>query len=252
MNFFVISMSSIALSTVLGMAIGLCLKKISHRTTDVVLSLSAGMMLAAAAFGLLQPAVGLHSEHPFAIALAVLGVFTGALTINLVDRFTPHLHRLVGVEPETHRNNPALGKVLLFVAAIAIHKFPEGMAAGISFSSGSFSDAITVITSISLQNIPEAMVTVSPLLAVGVSVRRTLAISIGIGAVSVAGAALGAAVASITALLMPFLLAFAGGAMIYVVSDEIIPETHSHGFEKASSFALLAGFVAILIFSTLI
>ena len=96
------------------------------------------------------------------------------------------------------------------------------------------------------------MVTVSPLLAVGVSVRRTLAISIGIGAVSVAGAALGAAVASITALLMPFLLSFAGGAMIYVVSDEIIPETHSHGFEKASSFALLAGFVAILIFSTLI
>jgi ZIP family zinc transporter len=252
MNFLVVA-AAIALSSVLGVVIGLCLKTISHRTSDVVLSLAAGMMLAAASFGLLQSAVNLHPQHPYAILLAALGTFAGAAVICLIDRFTPHLHRLAGIDQEVHRNNsPASNKVLLFVAAIAIHKFPEGMAAGVSISAGEPYAALTVISSISLQNIPEAVVTVSPLLAIGVSIPRTLVIAVAIGAVSVAGAAFGAAISSITDFLIPFLLAFAGGAMIYVVSDEMIPETHSHGFEKQSSFAMLAGFVAIMIFNKLV
>ena len=136
---------------------------------------------------------------------------------------------------------------MLFVSAIAIHKFPEGLAAGVSFGTGMTGDILTVVGGIALQNIPEAMVIVSPLLTAGVSIKRTLCISLAIAFISMAGTVLGGLLVNVTSAVLPFILAFAGGTMLYVVSDEMIPETHSHGFEKAATFSMIAGFLFILV-----
>jgi ZIP family zinc transporter len=206
------------------------------------------MMLAAASFGLLQSAVNLHPQHPYAILLAALGTFAGAAVICLIDRFTPHLHRLAGIDQEVHRNNsPASNKVLLFVAAIAIHKFPEGMAAGIGFNADDISNAWTVTAGLSLQNVPEGMVVISPLLLSGISKLRTLLISLLIAMLEIIGVWIGFVAGNISEQLLPFMLAFAGGAMLYVVSDEMIPETHAHGYQKSATYALLLGFLSLVL-----
>lgn len=245
MYILLIMTSVIGLSTLTGTVGGLLIRKIPHKYNDIILGAASGIMLAAAVLGLIVPAI----EGPSAkvLPLAVAGVLCGAFLISILDKITPHLHRLAGLDQETHAHNTGVGKVLLFVSAIAIHKFPEGLAAGVSFGTGNLGDVITVTGSIALQNIPEAMVTAAPLLAVGVSMRRTLLISVGIGLISMSGTLLGYGLISLTKSIMPFILAFAGGTMLYVISDEMIPETHSHGFEKQATFSLIAGFLSVLI-----
>ena len=136
---------------------------------------------------------------------------------------------------------------MLFVMAIALHKLPEGIAAGVGFNAADVTDAWTVTIGISLQNVPEGMVVISPLLLAGVSKMRTFMISLAIALIEIVGVWFGYAVGGLSTALLPSMLAFAGGAMLYVVSDEMIPETHSHGFEKESTFALIAGFMLILV-----
>ena len=136
--------------------------------------------------------------------------------------------------------------------SLAVAAIPEGLAAGVSFGTGELNDVLTVAGSISLQNIPEAMVIIAPLLAVGVTMRRTILISVGIGVISMAATLLGFALVSLFNGALPFILSLAGGTMLYVVSDEMIPETHSHGFEKESTFALIGGFMLILILQQVI
>ncbi|MBO7741813.1 MAG: ZIP family metal transporter [Victivallales bacterium] len=241
---------AMGLSTVLGCAAGLLIRKIPHRYNDIVLAVAAGIMLAAAVLGLLLPAV--QNEAPLAIPMTVAGIFAGASLISILDKVTPHLHRLAGLDIESHNNNPGTSKVLLFISAIAIHKLPEGLAAGVSFGTAELGDIITVAGSIALQNIPEAMVIVAPLMAIGVSMKRTLLISMAIGAVSVLGTLAGAGMAAAANQILPFVLAFAGGTMLYVVGDEMIPETHAHGYEKSATFALLAGFTLVLVMQQLL
>ena len=137
--------------------------------------------------------------------------------------------------------------VPLFVSAIALHKIPEGLATGVSFGTGVTGDVLTVAGAISIQNIPEAVVIVAPLFAIGVTSRRVIGLSLAIAAISMVSVLLGALLVSVFASLLPFVLAAAGGAMLYVISDEMIPETHSHGFEKGATFALLAGFLLVMI-----
>lgn len=244
MSMVLITALAIGASTVAGAAAGFLLKRIPHRFNDAVLGAAAGVMLGAAILGLIVPAAGLPLAG--ALPMTVGGALAGAFLISLLDRVIPHLHRLAGIDREKHPHNGSTGKVLLFVAAIALHKFPEGLAAGVSFGTDNPGDVWTVAGSIALQNIPEAMVIVAPLLAVGVSHLRTLGISVAIGAISMVGTAAGYGLISFAAPLLPFILALAGGAMLYVVSDEMIPETHAHGFEKAATFALIAGFLLIL------
>jgi len=237
--------SAIGISTVAGAVCGLFIRNLGHQYNDMILGSAGGIMLGSAVFGLIGPAAETPSPH--ALLLTVTGVFAGALLIGALDRITPHLHRLAGLDSEQHTHNKGVSRTLLFVSAIAIHKIPEGAAAGISFGTGELNSVITVAGGIVLQNIPEAMVVIAPLLAIGVTVRRTLMIATGIGAVSMAATAAGFALVSVMHGLLPFILAFAGGTMLYVVSDEMIPETHSHGYEKQSTFALLAGFMLILV-----
>ena len=243
MKVLIIVLLSVGCSTAVGVLLGLALRSLPHKWNDIVLGFSAGVMLAAATAGLLATA---FTSSPGATVPALVGTFAGAAVISLIDRFIPHLHRLAGIDFETHRDNGSIGKSLLFVAALAIHKIPEGLAVGVSFGTGDVGDVLTVAGAISIQNIPEAFVIVAPLFTVGVKAPRIIAISLAIGAVSVAAVLSGYASVAAFAGALPFLLASAGGAMLYVISDEMIPETHSHGFEKPATFALIACFLLVL------
>lgn len=234
-------------ATVFGTLLGFIFKKISHRFSDIVLSFAAGVMLAAAVIGLILPSLE-HGEGVLGLGITVAGIFVGALCLNLFDRVVPHLHRLSGVDQEQHPGNSAkLNKVLLFVTAIAIHNLPEGIAAGVSFGTGDTADALTVAGGIALQNIPEGMVIVAPMLAAGIKPGRTFLIAAMTGVVEVFGTLLGYLAVTVSTAVLPFALAFAGGTMLYVISDEMIPETHAHGSERGATYALLVGFCVMLI-----
>jgi ZIP family zinc transporter len=142
--------------------------------------------------------------------------------------------------------------VLLFVTAIAIHNLPEGIAAGVGFGSGNTNDALLIAGGIALQNIPEGMVIIGPMLSAGVSPRRTFFIAMLTGLVEVAGTLLGYFAVSLASAILPFALAFAGGTMLYVISDEMIPETHAHGQQRGATYALLVGFCLMLVSDVLL
>lgn len=231
-------------ATVVGALIGFIFKKISHRFEDIVLSFAAGVMLAAAVLGLIIPSVEYGGKY--GIIVTVIGIFVGGLCLNLIDKLVPHLHKLVGVDIEQH-NSTSLNKVLLFVIAIAIHNLPEGIAAGVGFGSGDTAQALIIAGGIALQNIPEGMVIIGPMLATGVSPRRTFLCAMATGLVEVVGTLIGFFAVSVSTAVLPFALAFAGGTMLYVISDEMIPETHSHGNERAATLSLMVGFCVMLV-----
>lgn len=230
-------------ATVIGAVIGFLFRKISHRFSDIVLSFAAGVMLSAAVLGLILPS--LEYGGRYGILITIAGIFAGALCLNLIDKLVPHLHKLAGSDIEKH-NNADLSRVLLFVMAIAIHNLPEGIAAGVGFGSGNTAQAFIIAGGIALQNIPEGMVIIAPMLSAGVSPRRTFIIAMLTGLIEVAGTLIGYFAVSIAHAVLPFALAFAGGTMLYVISDEMIPETHAHGSETGATYALLIGFCLML------
>ena len=236
-------------ATVFGSLMGFVFKKISHRFTDIVLAFAAGVMLSAAILGLILPAIEYGGDY--GLVMTIAGIFSGALCLNLIDKVVPHLHRLMGVDTEDHPANAKLNKVLLFVTAIAIHNLPEGIAAGVSFGSGNDAEALLIAGGIALQNIPEGMVIIGPMLAAGVSPKRTFFCALVTGLVEVIGTFLGYFAVSVASAVLPFALAFAGGTMLYVVSDEMIPETH-HGEASGVTYALLVGFCVMLISDVLL
>jgi ZIP family zinc transporter len=231
-------------ATVFGSLIGFAFKKISHTFSDIILSFAAGIMLAASVIGLILPSIDYGGKY--GIVITVLGIFAGAICLNFIDKLVPHLHRLMGPEDETH-HNANLSKVLLFVTAIAIHNLPEGIAAGVGFGSGNSSQALMIAGGIALQNIPEGMVIIAPMLAAGVSPRKTFICAMLTGVVEVLGTLIGYFAVSVSSAILPFALAFAGGTMLYVISDEMIPETHAHGYQRGATYALLVGFCIMLI-----
>ena len=250
MDMVILTALGVGGATVFGSVIGFLFKKISHKFSDIVLSFAAGVMLAAAVLGLILPS--LEYGGKFSLLITVAGIFTGAVCLNLVDKLVPHLHKLVGPDIESHDNGANLSKVLLFVTAIAIHNLPEGIAAGVSFGSGNASEAMLIAGGIALQNIPEGMVIIGPMLAAGVSPRRTFLCALATGLVEVIGTFLGYFAVTVASAILPFALAFAGGTMLYVSSDEMIPETHAHGSERGATYALLAGFCVMLISDVLL
>lgn len=236
-------------ATVIGSFLGFIFKKISHKFSDIVLSFAAGVMLAAAVLGLIIPSLEYCGR--FGILITVSGIFVGALCLNLIDKIVPHLHKLVGADIEKHTDTN-LSKVLLFVTAIAIHNLPEGIAAGVGFGSGNSSQALMIAGGIALQNIPEGMVIIGPMLAAGVTPKKTFICAMITGLVEVAGTLIGYFAVSVASVVLPFALAFAGGTMLYVISDEMIPETHAHGCERGATYALLVGFCVMLVSDVLL
>ena len=237
-------------ATVLGSIIGFFFKNLSHKFSDLILSFAAGVMLAAAVLGLILPSLDYGGDYGLIITIA--GIFAGALCLNLMDRMVPHMHHLVGGDAEAHHGNANLDKVLLFVSAIAIHNLPEGIAAGVSFGSGNSAEALMIAGGIALQNIPEGMVIIAPMLAAGISPRRTFLCAMATGLVEVLGTLLGYFAVTIATAILPFALAFAGGTMLYVISDEMIPETHHDNQESGATYALLVGFCVMLVSDVLL
>lgn len=236
--------AGLALSSLLGSCLGLLIRRISHSWNDVFLGFCAGMMLTASIVCLILPAVDMCPVSGWWQIIA--GVAAGVALIGVLDRVTPHLHHLSGIrEEENHANNASFNRTLLFVMAIALHKLPEGLATGVSFN-GDQGNAFAITLTIALQNIPEGMVVVTPLLMAGVRFASTTLIAVAVALLEVVGVFAGYFIGDISSALLPFMLSIAGGAMLYVISDEMIPETHSHGFQKPATYALVGGVLAML------
>ena len=230
-------------ATIVGVLIGFIFQKVPHKFNDAILGFAGGIMLAAAVLGLILP-----SMEEGNIWITAAGILTGAVFLNFADKITPHLHNITGVGEEQHPEaQKSINKILLFVMAIAIHNLPEGIAAGVGFGSENISNAITVALGIALQNIPEGMIIVSPLILAGVKKSRVFAIASLTGVVEVLGTLIGFFAVSIATAILPFALAFAGGTMIYVVSDEMIPETHHNGHERMATYSIIFGFITMLL-----
>jgi len=217
-------------------------KKISDKLLDVMLGFSAGVMLAATAFSLIIPAIDLSSAW-----IAAIGIILGAVVLYLIDRFIPHFHPALGPEGPPSR----LARVWLLVLAITIHNFPEGLAVGVSFGSGDVAAGFVIAMAIGLQNMPEGLAVALPLLREGYSRSRSLWYGTLTGLVEPVGGLLGVALVTIFHPILPWALAFAAGAMLFVVSDEMIPESHRKGFEKEATFGFMVGFVIMMLLDSL-
>lgn len=217
-------------------------RKVSDRSLDVMLGFSAGVMLAATSFSLIMPAIDLSGPW-----IVVLGIVLGAFVLHLIDRFVPHFHPALGAEGPPSK----LSKVWLFVVAITIHNFPEGLAVGVSFGIGDIASGFVIATAIGLQNMPEGLAVALPLLREGYSRRKSLWYATLTGLVEPLGGLLGVALVSIFHPILPWGLSFAAGAMLFIVSDEIIPESHRKGFEREATFGLIAGFVIMMLLDSL-
>jgi len=237
-------------ATVIGALLGFMFRKIPDKWHDGLMGFAAGVMLSAAMSGLILPAVELVPKS--GIWVVGLGMFLGAAFLNLIDVAMPHLHRISGVDIEDHKNNERINKVLLFVLAVAIHNLPEGLAAGVAFGGDDITGAFAVAIGIVLQNIPEGMVIISPMLLAGIKPGRTLLLAISTGFVEVIGTLIGYTAAVASAAILPLSLSFAGGTMLYIVGDEMIPDTHSRGNEKLATFAMMLGFFVMILVDKLL
>lgn len=237
-------------STLAGLATGIgaipvlfpSLHSISHRFKDELLGFAAGVMLAATAFSLLVPAI-----EQGGTGIAVLGILMGGMLLDLLDRIIPHEHFEIGKEGPASK----LREIWLFVLAITLHNFPEGLAVGVSFGSRSIADGTTVAFAIGLQNIPEGMAVAVSLLGAGYDRTRAFLYAFLTGLVEPLGGILGVALVSFMHAFLPFGMALAAGAMLFVIGDEIIPETHHGPSARYATYALLAGFIVMMGLDTL-
>ncbi len=231
-------------ATVIGALIGFLFKGLSGKFGNMIISFAAGIMLSAAVTGLILPSI--EYGGVCGVIIATLGILFGAICINLSDKLVPHIGRLVS-NGNLGGDQSKMHSVLLFVIAIGIHNLPEGIAAGVGFGSGDLGGALLIAWGIALHNIPEGMVLISPMLASGISPKKTFVIALITGLSEVVGTFLGYFAVSFASAILPFALAFAGGTMLYVISEEMIPETHSGEDCFGVTYAFLSGFCAMLL-----
>lgn len=239
-----------------GTAVGslgvLFISSLSRKLEDGLLSVAAGIMLAATFFSLLLPGLeyaGIQYGEVLAVGMVSAGLLLGALTLFLVHQHVPHEHFQLGREGGEATE---LSRIWLFVIAITLHNFPEGMAVGVGFAGGELSNGLPLALGIGLQNIPEGLAVSVALLSVGYSKLQSVGVGSLSGLVEPVGGLLGAIAVSSAAALMPWALAFSAGAMLFVISDEIIPETHSANNKSLATFSLLGGFVIMMILNAVI
>jgi ZIP family zinc transporter len=235
------------LMTVVGAVPALFGREISNRTEDALLGFAAGVMLAASFFSLIIPAIEaaerLHHARLVAAAIAVVGVLLGVALISAANELIPHEHFVQGKEGPEARG---ASRVWLFVAAITIHNFPEGMAVGVGFGAGDLPNATALAVGIGLQNAPEGLAVALALIAEGSSRARAFLIAGATALVEPVGGLLGVSAVTLFQVLLPWALTFAAGAMLYVISHEIIPQTHSRGFQREATAGLTAGLVLMM------
>ncbi|MCF7805749.1 MAG: ZIP family metal transporter [Candidatus Marinimicrobia bacterium] len=220
---------------------------ISQRAQDTMLGFGAGVMLAATSFSLIIPGIDAATAGggttTYAAFVMVGGIMLGGFFLFLGDRYLPHEHFIKGREGlDTYK----LRRVWLFILAITLHNFPEGMAVGVGFGTGNVHDGLVLAIGIGLQNIPEGLVVAMALVSHNYTKGYALWIALLSGLVEPVGGALGAGIIQISRPLLPWGLAFAAGAMLYVISNEIIPESHRKGYEREATFGVLIGFVVMM------
>jgi len=232
---------TIAAFNAIGAAPVFFLKELPKRFSDGSLGFAAGVMLAASFTSLIIPGV-----EAGGIAPVVMGVLLGAAVVTTGDRVVPHMHKFIGEEGPV---STKLRAIWLFVMAVALHNAPEGLAVGVGFGSGRMSSAVALMIAIGLQNIPEGLCVAFSLLEEPQerSRFRSFVISTLTGLVEIPLCILGALGASLASHVLPYAMGFAGGAMIFVISDEIIPETHRLGHERIASYGLILGLVTMLV-----
>lgn len=224
--------------------------KVSEKTLDILMGFSAGVMLAAAAYSLILPAVEYGGSNLKSVLIASLGILLGGAILDLFDRLLPHTH-LINKKQEGVAGTNVKG-IWLFVFAIAMHNFPEGLATGVGFGTGNISDGILIAASIAIQNLPEGLAVAISLRKVKYDKKFAFFVAALTGLIEPIAAALGLGLVNIFQPFIGFILAVAGGAMLYIISDEIIPETHSRGFEREATYGIMLGFILMLVLGVLI
>ena len=234
-------------ATVLGAVIGFIFKDFSDKYRGATLGAAAGVMLSASVFNLIVPAL---RGGVFSAVLSVLGILFGGVTIDLLDRAVKRIGlKLVGCADA--KNGGKRHRAMLFTAAIAIHNLPEGIAAGVGFGGGNTADALMIAGGIALQNIPEGVVLISPMLCAGFSPKKTFVWAALTGVVEVFGTFVGYFAVFGIARILPFALSFAGGCMIYVIFDEMIPSAREGG-ERVANYSAVLGFCAMILLDAFI
>ena len=238
-------------TTALGALPALVLRGLPQRVEDSLLGLAAGMMLAASAFSLLLPGLEAGAEilgsKPLGAGVVVIGMALGVLLMLGLDEFTPHEHEKTGpCGPGFER----CSRIWLFVFAIALHNLPEGMAIGVSFSQADMAVGLPLTTAIALQDIPEGLAVALALRGAGFAPGFAVLVSVASGVLEPVGALLGVGLSSGLALAYPAGLGLAAGAMIFVVSHEVIPETHRNGHQTPATLGLMAGFALMMVLDT--
>jgi zinc transporter, ZIP family len=251
-------------STAAGLATGvgalpaLFLRNVPERLVNILLGGAAGVMLAATSFSLIVPGIAYgDAMWPGAgVYVVIAGMLMGALFLDRMDHWLPHEHFVVRGEgtASAGKEGPAskLKRVWLFIIAIAIHNFPEGLAVGVGFGTGDIGGGTSLAIGIGIQNMPEGLAVALPLIGLGYNRWKALGYATLTGLVEPLGGLLGVAAVTMFQQVLPIGLAFAAGAMLFVISDEIIPETHSKGKSRLATFGVMVGFVIMMALDNLL
>ena len=237
--------------TALGAIPALILRRLPAYVEDTMLGFAAGMMMAASAFSLILPGLAagtsMTGNKAFGAGIVVLGMACGVILMLSLDKFTPHEHETIG---SFGPGNDRFNKVWLFVFAISLHNLPEGMAIGVGFSHADMAIGLPLTIAIVLQDIPEGLAVALALRSAGVSRLRAVLIAGATGLFEPLGSLLGVGLSSGLALSYPIGLGFAAWAMLFVVSHEVIPDTHRNGHQTPATVGLMAGFALMMVLDT--
>ncbi len=238
------------LATGIGALPAVLFKEISDKLFNSLLGAAAGVMLSATAFSLLVPGIDVGDQLWPGKGLYVIsvGMLIGAAFLHFSDRHLPHIQ----FDPSLHHNADSLKKIWLFIVAITIHNFPEGMAVGVSFGAGDVKNGTVLAIAVALQNLPEGLAVALPLVGLGYNKWKAVAIATLTGLVEPVGGLLGVTSVTVFEPLLPLAMGFAAGAMLFVISEEIIPETHAKGRSRQATFSLLIGFIIMMTLDNLL
>jgi ZIP family zinc transporter len=240
-----------ALATALGTLPVLMAQRFSQKTYDTLLGFGAGVMLAASAFSLVAPALAAAKAQGAgawgAAALVGLGILIGGAALLAIDRWVPHEHFFKGHEGPQAK---AMRRAWLFILAISLHNLPEGLAIGVAYAGTDAPSATALTTGISIQDVPEGLVVALALRGVGYSRFLSAGLGAASGLAEPVGALLGAGIVGLSSVLLPWGLAAAAGAMLFVIGHEVIPESHRQGHEARATMGLMLGFVVMMTLDT--
>ncbi|MDF1856922.1 ZIP family metal transporter [Pseudooceanicola sp.] len=223
-------------------------REISRAWRDTLLGFAAGVMISASFFSLILPGIDAaelqHGSRSAAALVAAGGIALGALAVAALNEWVPHEHFISGREGAEAQ---ALARIWLFVLAITIHNFPEGLAVGVGFGGGNIANGISLATGIGLQNAPEGLAVAVALRGQGYGRWPSFLVAMATGLVEPLGGLLGVLAVTASVALLPWGLCFAAGAMLYIISHEIIPETHRHGHQNRATTGLIAGLILMMV-----